>query len=198
MYAAEQLYGKYPWGRYDILVLPPSFPFGGMENPRLSFVSPTILSGDRSLTTLVAHELAHSWSGNLVTNATWNDFWLNEGFTVYFERRIMEELHGYDYAAMLRHLGYQDLMEDFNILGDSSRQTWLKLDLKGKNPDDGMNDVAYEKGALFLEAIEAKVGRAAFDEFLKKYFDTYQFQSLVTEDFLDFLNAELLQPKNVK
>src|SRR6185436_14049891 len=94
IHAVEELYGPYRWGRYDLLVLPPSFPFGGMENPRLTFATPTILSGDRSLVNLVAHELAHSWSGNLVTNATWNDFWLNEGFTVYFERRIMEEVSG--------------------------------------------------------------------------------------------------------
>ena len=100
--AAEKLYGPYRWGRYDLLVLPPSFPFGGMENPRLTFATPTILAGDRSLVSLVAHELAHSWSGNLVTNATWNDFWLNEGFTVYFEHRIMEEVYGREYAEMLR------------------------------------------------------------------------------------------------
>ena len=99
--AAEKLYGPYRWGRYDMLVLPPSFPFGGMENPRLTFLTPTVLAGDRALVSLVAHELAHSWSGNLVTNATWNDFWLNEGFTVYVEHRIMEELRGREYADML-------------------------------------------------------------------------------------------------
>src|SRR5699024_10192983 len=95
---AESLYGKYRWGRYDVLILPSGFPIGGMENPRLTFATPTILAGDKSLVNLIAHELAHSWSGNLVTNATWDDFWLNEGFTVYFERRITEAEYGKDYA----------------------------------------------------------------------------------------------------
>ena len=99
--AAEELYGPYRWGRYDVIVLPPSFPFGGMENPMLTFATPTIIAGDGSLTALIAHELAHSWSGNLVTNATWDDFWLNEGFTVYFEKRICEKVYGKDYSQML-------------------------------------------------------------------------------------------------
>ena len=122
---AENLYGKYDWERFDVIVLPPSFPFGGMENPRLTFATPTIIAGDRSLTSLIAHELAHSWSGNLVTNATWNDFWLNEGFTVYFERRIMEELSGKDYEDMLSVLGFQDLEEDVKDLGPKSKDTHL-------------------------------------------------------------------------
>jgi leukotriene-A4 hydrolase len=112
--AAEKLYGSYLWDRYDVIVLPPSFPFGGMENPRLTFATPTIIAGDKSLVSLIAHELAHSWSGNLVTNASWNDFWLNEGFTVYFERRIMEALYGKDYADMLALLGYQDLLGEID------------------------------------------------------------------------------------
>src|SRR4029078_6044108 len=107
--AAEKLYGPYRWGEYDVLVLPPSFPFGGMENPRLTFATPTILAGDRSLVRRVAQQLAHSWSGNLVTNATWNDFWLNEGFTVYFERRIMEAVSGRDYSEMLALLRHQHI-----------------------------------------------------------------------------------------
>ena len=115
--AAEQLYGNYRWNRYEVLVCPPSFPFGGMENPVVTFATPTIIVGDRSLTSLVAHELAHSWSGNLVTNETWNDFWLNEGFTVYFERRIMEAIYGEDYSDMLAQLGYQDLQHIFGLLG---------------------------------------------------------------------------------
>src|SRR5687767_10970181 len=143
--AAEKLYGPYRWGRYDILVLPPSFPFGGMENPLLTFATPTILAGDRSLVSLVAHELAHSWSGNLVTNANWNDFWLNEGFTVYFERRIMEAIEGKDYADMLEVLGYQDLERTLEELKDKPNDTKLKLDLKDRDPDDGMNQIAYEK-----------------------------------------------------
>lgn len=191
--AAEKLYGKYAWGRYDLIVLPPSFPFGGMENPKLTFATPTILAGDRSLTNLVAHELAHSWSGNLVTNATWGDFWLNEGFTVYFERRIMESLQGKDYADMLALLGYQDLNQTIEELGGGqSPMTCLKLDLQGKNPDDGMNDIAYEKGYFLLRMMEDKVGREAFDEWLNSYFSKNAFQSITTESFLEGLQRDLL------
>ncbi len=190
--AAEELYGPYRWGRYDLLVLPPSFPFGGMENPRLTFATPTILAGDRSLVTLIAHELAHSWSGNLVTNANWNDFWLNEGFTVYFERRIMEELEGRAYTEMLWQLGLQDLKK--TIAEEAERDTWLELDLAGRDPDDGMTDVAYEKGALFLRMIEERVGRERLDAFLRSYFDRFAFESMDTEGFLDHLDRELLEP----
>lgn len=191
--AAEKLYGKYRWERYDLLVLPPSFPFGGMENPRLTFVTPTVLAKDRSLTSLIAHELAHSWSGNLVTNGTWNDFWLNEGFTVYFERRIMEELYGKDYADMLQVLGYQDLQKTINDLGSGSEDTRLKLDLEGRDPDEGLNDIAYEKGNFFLRNIEQAVSREQFDAFVKKYFNTFAFQSTNTDLFLDFLRQELIK-----
>lgn len=188
--AAEELYGPYAWERYDLIVLPPSFPFGGMENPRLTFATPTIIAGDRSLTALVAHELAHSWSGNLVTNATWNDFWLNEGFTVYFERRIMESLYGSEYADMLAVLGYQDLQED---LADLPREdTRLKIELEGRNPDDGMTDIAYEKGYFFLRMIEENMGRGEFDTFLRKYFTENAFQTMITEEFLDYLDTNLL------
>src|SRR6185437_10119480 len=159
---AEKLYGPYRWGRYDVLVLPPGFPIGGMENPRLTFATPTVIAGDRSLVSLVAHELAHSWSGNLVTNATWDDFWLNEGFTDYFERRIMEALKGNDYSDMLWDLGYQDLVDNVNELGPTSKDTWLKLDLKGRDPDDGLTDIPYEKGSHFLKLIENSVGRDRF------------------------------------
>ncbi|TYZ06620.1 hypothetical protein FY528_17270 [Hymenobacter lutimineralis] len=152
--AAEELYGPYRWERYDLLVLPPSFPFGGMENPRLTFVTPTILAGDRSLTSLVAHELAHSWSGNLVTNATWNDFWLNEGFTVYFERRIMEKLYGRPYADMLQVLGNTALHHTLAELGETSPDTHLQLNLAGRDPDEGLNEIAYEKGNYLLLTLE--------------------------------------------
>ena len=189
--AAEALYGTYQWGRYDVIVLPPSFPFGGMENPRLTFATPTIIAGDRSLTSLIAHELAHSWSGNLVTNVTWNDFWLNEGFTVYFERRIMESLYGKDYADMLAVLGFQDLQETLEELGAQSDDTKLKLALEGRDADDGMNDIAYEKGYLFLTSIEKKVGRTAFDAFVKGYFKEFAFSSISTEDFVKYLNRRL-------
>jgi leukotriene-A4 hydrolase len=191
--AAEELYGAYSWERYDLIVLPPSFPFGGMENPRLTFATPTILAGDRSLTSLVAHELAHSWSGNLVTNATWNDFWLNEGFTVYFESRIMEKLYGKPYADMLVVLGYQDLMETIADLGPESDDTKLKLSLDGRDPDDGMTDIAYEKGFSLLRTIEAAVGRERWDIFLKQYFQSNAFGTMTTEGFIAKLNQDLVK-----
>jgi aminopeptidase N len=190
--AAEELYGPYSWDRYDVLVLPPGFPFGGMENPKLTFATPTIIAGDRSLTSLIAHELAHSWSGNLVTNATWNDFWLNEGFTVYFEKRIMEAVYGESYANMLNELGYQDLRHTLTELGEESEDTHLKLNLEGRNPDDGMTDIAYEKGYLFLRWLESLVGRERFDAFLKNYFEENAFQTMTTESFIEYLNTNLL------
>lgn len=196
---AEELYGPYRWGRYDIIVLPPSFPFGGMENPCLTFATPTIIAGDRSLTALVAHELAHSWSGNLVTNATWDDFWLNEGFTVYFEHRICEAVYGADRAAMQAVLGVQDLMGTMERLTEEGHaaDTHLRLDLEGRDPDDGMNEVAYEKGCALLRTLEAKVGRPAFDKFLRNYFDTYAFQSMTTDRFVAHLQEHLLEPNKV-
>lgn len=190
--AAEALYGPYRWGQYDVLMLPPSFPFGGMENPRLTFATPTILAGDRSLVNLVAHELAHSWSGNLVTNATWNDFWLNEGFTVYFERRIMESVYGRDYSEMLARLGMQDFEQTVAELGADSADTHLLLALEGRDPDDGMNKIAYEKGYFLLRLIEETVGRGNFDAFLRAYFDRHAFHSMTTAKFVDELRRELL------
>jgi len=190
--AAEALYGPYAWGRYDLLVLPPSFPFGGMENPVLTFATPTIIAGDRSLTSLVAHELAHSWSGNLVTNANWNDFWLNEGFTVYFERRIMEAIQGPAYAEMLAALGHQDLLETLEDMGATNSSTSLKLKLDSLDPDEGMNDIAYEKGNALLRVIEKEVGRARMDTFLRRYFERHAFQVMTTEQFIVYLQQELL------
>lgn len=187
--AAEGLYGEYPWGQYDVLILPPSFPFGGMENPRLTFSTPTILVGDRSLTNLIAHELAHSWSGNLVTNATWNDFWLNEGFTVYFERRIMEALEGKDYADMITVIGYQDLKTSMELL--PANLTSLYIDLDGINPDDAFSDVPYDKGYLFLKMLEDRYGRPQFDVFVKKYFKENAFKTTNTEDFITYLKDNL-------
>jgi leukotriene-A4 hydrolase len=193
--AAERLYGPYRWGRYDILVLPPSFPYGGMENPRLTFATPTVIAGDRSLVTLIAHELAHSWSGNLVTNATWNDIWLNEGFTVYFETRIDEELYGTQYANMVLRLGRHDL--ERAVRDEAPRDTWLELDLAGRDPDEGPTKIPYEKGSLLLRLIESRVGRERFDDFLRAYFDRFAFESMDTATFLDHLRAELLVPADV-
>ena len=188
--ATERLYGPYRWVRYDLLVLPPSFPFGGMENPRLTFATPTILAGDKSLVSLVAHELAHSWSGNLVTNATWRDFWLNEGFTTYIERRIIEEVYGPRRAEMEAVLGYQVLKDELERLDDAD--AILHVDLTGRDPDDGMTQVPYEKGALFLRSLEEAVGRDRFDQFLRAYFDRFAFQSITTNDFLSQLQTHLL------
>ncbi|MFZ7113744.1 MAG: M1 family metallopeptidase [Bacteroidota bacterium] len=191
--AAEKLYGEYAWGRYDLIVLPPSFPFGGMENPMLTFATPTIIAGDRSLTTLVAHELAHSWSGNLVTNATWDDFWMNEGFTVYFELRIMEALYGKDFSDMQCLLGLEDLKATIEELGATSADTHLKLNLAGRDPDDGMNDIAYEKGHFLLLLIEKTIGRDKFDAFLKNYFHRHAFGTITTEQFIEEYNSELIK-----
>ena len=189
--AAEGLYGPYRWDRYDLLILPPSFPFGGMENPRLTFATPTIIAGDRSLVSLVAHELAHSWSGNLVTNATWADFWLNEGFTVYFENRIMEEVYGVDRAMMEQVLGWDSLQATLADL--PPEDTRLHIDLTGRDPDEGLTDVAYEKGAFFLRTIERTVGRERFDAYLRGYFDRYAFQPMTTEQFLADLREHLIR-----
>ena len=190
--AAEALYGPYRWGRYDMIVLPPSFPFGGMENPRLTFLTPTMLAGDRSLVSLIAHELAHSWSGNLVTNAAWSDFWLNEGFTTYFQSRIMEALYGPKIAQQQNALGWDDLQNAIADHGGATGPgTRLHLDLAGKDPDAGMNDIAYEKGAAMLRTIEAAVGRPRWDAYLRSYFDRHAFQPITAEAFLADLRRNL-------
>tara|TARA_B110000902_G_C14289623_1_gene580317 strand:+ start:2195 stop:4051 length:1857 start_codon:yes stop_codon:yes gene_type:complete len=195
---AEKLYGKYAWDQFDVIVLPPSFPFGGMENPRLTFATPTLIAGDKSLTSVIAHELAHSWSGNLVTNTTWDDFWLNEGFTVYFENRIMEALYGKDRANMLGLIARQDLNEEIEGFKDTPEKTHLKLNLKGQNPDDGMNSIAYDKGFLFLKTLEETIGREKFDVFLKNYFQSNAFTTMTTEKFIVYLNENLLDKHSVK
>ncbi|HEY0193101.1 MAG TPA: leukotriene A4 hydrolase C-terminal domain-containing protein [Kofleriaceae bacterium] len=182
---AEQLYGPYRWGRYDMLVLPPSFPFGGMENPMLTFLTPTAITGDRAMVSLIAHELAHSWAGNLVTNATWSDSWLNEGITTYVERRIMEQLRGGEFADLLWHLGRKDLDETLAKAGPNSPATRLSLIPDPNDEDLGSGLVAYEKGSLFMRAVERKVGRARFDAFLKDRFDRFAFQSMGSKQFVD-------------
>jgi len=194
--AAEELYGPYRWERYDVLVLPPSFPYGGMENPRLTFATPTILAGDRSLVTLVAHELAHSWSGNLVTNATWNDFWLNEGFTVYFENRIMEKVAGAEMAAMIAQLDVQSLQRTLADTTLAVRDTWLHFDLAGRDPDAGVTDIAYVKSYLFLRHVEECIGRERWDDFLRRYFDRHAFGSVTTAEFLAEVRRDLVRGDN--
>ncbi len=187
----EKRFGRYRWGRYDLLILPPSFPFGGMENPCLTFATPTVIAGDKSLVALVAHELAHSWSGNLVTNATWRDFWLNEGFTVYLERRIIEDLYGKERADLEAVLAYNELLEEMATL--PAKDQVLYVDLAGRDPDEGFTSVPYEKGALFLTAIEQAVGREAFDDFLSSYFSLNSFRSITTQEFLNYLQDQLFR-----
>jgi len=186
---AEEMYGKYRWGRYDLLILPPSFPFGGMENPRLSFITPTVIAGDKSLVNLIAHELAHSWSGNLVTNESWRDLWLNEGFTSYVENRIMEAVFGTNRAVMEQALDAQGLSYELAELlpGD----TQLYIDLKGRDPDDAFSSVPYTKGQLFLIYLEQKFGRERFDRFVLDYFEHHAFKSLGTTNFVSYLKENL-------
>lgn len=180
--AAEKLGGPYRWGKYDVLVCPPSFPIGGMENPRLTFATPTIIAGDKSLVSLIAHELAHSWSGNLVTNSNWNDLWLNEGFTSYFEKRIMEEITDKDYVEMEWELSHQDLLADLDAFGkEKIEDTRLKVDLKNREPEDAFSSIPYDKGALFLRTLEEAVGRDAFDKWLTTYFNDHAFIPMNTK-----------------
>ncbi|QQS40901.1 MAG: M1 family metallopeptidase [Acidobacteriota bacterium] len=188
--ATEKLYGQYRWGRYDLLILPPSFPFGGMENPVLTFATPTILAGDKSLVSLVAHELAHSWSGNLVTNSTWRDFWLNEGFTTYLEWRIQEAVYGKDRADMEMVLAKKGLEEEMKEMEE--RDEILHVDLKDRDPDEGFTGVPYTKGALFLRHLELAVGREDFDNFLKSYFEHFAFKSITTEQFKEYARENLV------
>ena len=188
--AAEKLYGEYRWGRYDLLVLPPSFPFGGMENPRLTFATPTVIAGDKSLTSLIAHELAHSWSGNLVTNAGWRDFWLNEGFTSYVENRIVEVIYGAEFARMEQVLAQDGLIEEIKTIAAPDQR--LVVDVVGRDPDETFSGVPYQKGAWLLLTLEQRFGRETFDPFLRGWFDQHAFKSVTTEDFIAYLKSELL------
>jgi len=188
---AESLYGPYRWERYDLLILPPSFPFGGMENPRLSFITPTVIVGDKSLVSLISHELAHSWSGNLVTNTSWKDMWLNEGFTSYVENRIVEAVFGESQAAMENLISQNGLRLELEEL-TPERQRLLLPALPGVDPDEALTDVAYVKGQWFLIFLEQRFGRQVFDAFLRRWFDQYAFKTVSSNDFISFLRAELL------
>ncbi len=197
--ATEKLYGSYRWGRYDILVLPPSFPFGGMENPRMTFATPTVIVGDKSLTSLVAHELAHSWSGNLVTNSSWKDIWLNEGFTSYVENRIVEAVYGREQSDM------EDVISQFGLKQEMAElkpedQLLMLAPLVGRDPDEALTDVAYIKGAWFLTFLEKRFGRPAFDAFLRGWFDAHAFQSVDSDVFVAYLQKHLIDkhPGKVK
>jgi leukotriene-A4 hydrolase len=190
--ANEKMFGPYRWSRYDILVMPPSFPMGGMENPRLSFITPTVVVGDQSEVSVIAHELAHSWAGNLVTNATWRDLWLNEGFTDYMESRIMGAVYGEERASMEAVLGLESLRANLATLQPDDQV--LAIDLRDRDPNLAFSDVPYEKGRLFLRYLENKFGRERFDTLLRGYFDHFAFQSITTEQFLAYLKEHLLDP----
>jgi aminopeptidase N len=199
MQVAEELYGTYQWGRYDVLVLPYSFPFGGMENPMLTFANPTLLTGDKSLVSVLAHELAHSWSGNLVTNHTWSDLWLNEGTTVYFEQRIMEALRGKEIADILAQVEFNELEQTLSEMraNNTFQDSKLHLDLANRDPDIAMSDVAYVKGAFFFRTLEHIIGRKKVDAFLKSYFTNFAFQTIAADQFIDYLNEQLLSKSDL-
>src|SRR5450755_1270108 len=188
--ANEKMFGPYRWSRYDILVMPPSFPEGGMENPRLSFITPTIIVGDKSLVSVIAHELGHSWAGNLVGNATWRDLWLNEGFTDYMESRIMTAVYGEQRSSMEAVLGLKSLRSDLARLKPADQI--LAIDLRDRDPDEVFSEIPYEKGRLFLNYLDAKFGREHFDAFLRGYFEHFAFKSITTEQFLAYLQENLL------
>ncbi|HOV95182.1 MAG TPA: M1 family metallopeptidase [Thermomonas sp.] len=188
---AEGLYGPYRWGRYDLLVLPPTFPYGGMENPRLTFATPTVIVGDKSLVSLVAHELAHSWSGNLVTFATDKDSWLNEGTTTYVQSRITEALYGRDMADMEEVIDRDELKQEFKTLDPKLQRLSLKPGTLA-DPDDQSSATVYVKGAWFLQFLEKRFGRDVFDPWLKSYFDHFSFQSITTQQFRDYLKTNLI------
>jgi aminopeptidase N len=190
---SEKMFGPYRWGRYDLLILPPSFPFGGMENPRLSFITPTVIAGDKSLTALIAHELAHSWSGNLVTNATWRDLWLNEGFTVYLQGRIMEAVYGKARNDMEEALDLAIVRDELATHPEADQI--LAIDLRGRDPDDAFTQIPYIKGALFISWLRSRFGEAEVNKFLQEYFDQFAFQSIATEQFREYLEAHLLPQK---
>jgi hypothetical protein len=187
--AAERLFGPYDWERFDLLTMPPAFPYGGMENPRLTFLTPTVIAGDRSLVNLVAHELAHSWTGNLVTNANAEHFWLNEGFTVFAERRIVEALQGADVAALQAALGRRTLDESLERFAKRPELTRLRTSLAGIDPDDAYSRVPYEKGYFFLRALEDAVEREAFAGWLRRYLDAFRFQAITTDEFTAHFEA---------
>ena len=189
--AAESLYGPYRWGRYDMLVLPPSFPIGGMENPRLTFLTPTMIAGDRSLVDLIAHELAHSWSGNLVTNASWKHWWLNEGFTTYVTTRILEVLYGQEVALMNLQLEQEEAIDSLKDIPPAKQALITRAadTASSTYTDEGL---AYPKGAWFLRTLEERAGRAVFDPFLRGWFDSHAFQSVTTDQFIAYLRSNLL------
>ena len=178
--------GEYEWGKYNVLVLPKSFPFSGMENPCLSFCSPCLINGDKSLVDIVAHELIHSWSGNLVTNENWRDFWLNEGITMFLQRKIIGMWKGVDYAKMDGILGLFYIEEYLDIFGEDSTFTTLRPNLTGVNPDDKYSDIPYEKGYNLMYYIEGLIGEEIMKLFFQKYFVDFKYKSVDYYVFKDY------------
>jgi leukotriene-A4 hydrolase len=184
---AESLIYAYEWTTYNVLILPPSFPYGGMENPCITFATPTIISGDKSNVDVIAHELSHSWSGNLVSNASWEHFWLNEGWTTYLERRIQGKVHGDKHFHFSAIIGWKALKGSVELYGPDHEFTKLVIDLKGKDPDDAFSSIPYEKGFNFLYYLDRLVGREKWDTFIPHYFSTYRKKSLTSFDFRETL-----------
>lgn len=187
--AAEKLYGPYRWGRYDMIVLPPAFPYGGMENPVMTFLTPTFIAGDRSLTGLVAHELAHSWSGNLVTNSNWRDNWLNEGVTSYFEGRITEEIYGKERAAQEAALSFATVENVLAEVGMDDPGTALH---QPDGVESAGSEIVYDKGAAFLRTVEHIAGRDRFDVWLRQWFDNHAFQPATSKMMLEDMERNLV------
>ncbi|KLJ06581.1 leukotriene A-4 hydrolase [Blastomyces silverae] len=195
MQAIDKIIFPYIWGEYNVLILPPSFPYGGMENPIFTFATPSLISGDRQNIDVIAHELAHSWSGNLVTNASWEHFWLNEGWTTYLERRVTNmPAHGEPYRHFSAIIGWKSLTESVERFGNDHEFTKLIVDLKGKDPDDAFSSIPYEKGFIFLFYLENLIGKAKFDKFIPHYFTKYKELSLDSYEFkssmLDFFSND--------
>ena len=188
----------YEWGVYNILVLPTGFPFGGMENPNLTFVSPSIIAGDRSLANVIAHEIAHSWTGNLVTNKNWRNFWMNEGFTVFLERKINQILYGKDIKNLMASVGYAGLLEDINKFGKTNSYTSLNPDIGNSNPDESFSTVPYEKGYTFLTYLESLVGETKFQTIFRGYIKKFKYQTVTTQDFQSFFTDSVHEQFNDK
>jgi len=191
MEAAESICGPYQWGRYDVLIMPPSYHIGGMEHPRLTFATPSFISGDGSLVKLIAHELSHSWSGDQVTTATWNDPWINEGLTTYLEQRVMEAVFGAEYADMLRENSLRAVEQYVNGDPDNA-DTRMHADFRGRHPDVGFTRIPYDKGAAFWRTLESAVGRERLDTFLKTYFIRYAFDWMDADALVGFIEDQLL------
>jgi leukotriene-A4 hydrolase len=183
---AESYLTPYEWTQYNLLVLPPGFPYGGMENPTLTFVTPSLIAGDRSLANVIAHEIAHSWTGNLVTNKNWQNFWLNEGFTVFVERKIIELIYGEEMSKLQASVGYDGLTADIKNFGENHSYTSLYPDIQQNDPDDAFSSVPYEKGFNFLYYLQSLVGKKEFRKILRNYINKYRLQSIGTDDWKDF------------